>query len=203
MDNKKLDYFRDRLLKEKEKVAEIINGLDHGGLDDSLRDSTSELSSYDNHPADIGTETFEIERNRGLRANEVTQLKMIERALEKIDKGGYGTCEICGREIDGERLEALPSASLCIDCKETRVPDSLTYWQDRPIEETVIGYPFGSTNKDNEDYTGYDGEDVWQELESFNSINYMLWDDEDESMQGIVEETDKISNEQYKRQLPD
>jgi sporulation protein, yteA family len=203
VDNKKLDYFRDRLLKEKEKVAEIINGLDHGGLDDSLRDSTSELSSYDNHPADIGTETFEIERNRGLRANEVTQLKMIERALEKIDKGGYGTCEICGREIDGERLEALPSASLCIDCKETRVPDSLTYWQDRPIEETVIGYPFGSTNKDNEDYTGYDGEDVWQELESFNSINYMLWDDEDESMQGIVEETDKISNEQYKRQLPD
>jgi peptidoglycan/xylan/chitin deacetylase (PgdA/CDA1 family) len=67
----------------------------------------------------------------------------------------------------------------------------------------MLCFPFGSYNKDAEDYTGYDGEDVWQELESYNSVNYMLWDEEDESMQGIVEETDKISNEQYKRQLPD
>jgi YteA family regulatory protein len=204
MDTDKLNYFRGKLNEEREHINHLVEGLyDTGDLRDSLRDSTSELSSYDNHPADIASETFEIERNRALRANEITRLRAIDSALKKIDDGTYGICGMCGREIDDARLEAIPSAALCIDCETKKVPNSRSNWQDRPIEETVMGYPFGSQNRDPEDYTGYDGEDTWQELESYNSVNYMLWDEEDESMQGVVEETDKISNEQYRRQLPD
>lgn len=204
MDNKGLMYYKKILIKEKENIKDVIKGLEDNGLDGSLRESTSELSLADNHPADIASETFEIERNRALKSNEVTQLRMVEDALDRIEKGTYGICKLCGKEISSERLNVIPYTNLCIKCEETKVPNSRSFWQDRPIEETVIGYPFGSTNKDSDDYTGYDGEDTWQELESFNSLNYMMWDDdEDEDDQGVVELTDKISNEQYKRQLPD
>ncbi|KPU43992.1 general stress protein 16O [Oxobacter pfennigii] len=205
MDKNKLQYFEDRLREEKEKEDLIIHKLnDDMGLDSSLKDQTSELSSYDNHPADIASETFEIEKNRALKANEVTHMRMIDNALEKIKNGTYGVCEKCKNNIDEERLDAIPYTNLCIHCERETEPNYKTYWQDRPIEETVMEYPFYDDDIDSEDYTGYDGEDVWQELESYNSVNYMLWDDdEDEDDQGIVEEIDRISNAQYKRQLPD
>lgn len=51
---------------------------------------------------------------RALRSN----LRLVERALAKMDAGTYGTCERCGRPIAPERLEALPWAMLCISCKQ-------------------------------------------------------------------------------------
>jgi DnaK suppressor protein len=51
---------------------------------------------------------------RALRSN----LRDVERALAKLDAGTYGTCERCGRPIGPERLEAIPWALLCIDCKK-------------------------------------------------------------------------------------
>lgn len=205
MDRNKLEHFKNRLYEEKESIESIINRLeDDMGVGISQRDETSELSLCDNHPGDIGSETFEAEKNKALKANELTHMKMIEDSLARIKKGTYGICNICGSEISDERLEVIPFTSLCIDCEKTEKPDYKTYWQDRPIEETVVRNIFGNTNRDPEDYTGYDGEDVWQELESYNSLNYMAWDDnEDDEDQGIVEDIDRISNEQYRRQLPD
>ena len=51
-----------------------------------------------------------------LRSN----LKDVDRALERIDDGTYGLCERCGKPIDPDRLEARPWALLCIDCKQKR-----------------------------------------------------------------------------------
>ncbi|HEY7762184.1 MAG TPA: TraR/DksA family transcriptional regulator [Actinomycetota bacterium] len=51
---------------------------------------------------------------RALRSN----LHDVDRALEKLAAGTYGTCERCGRPIAPERLDALPWATLCIDCKQ-------------------------------------------------------------------------------------
>ncbi|GIU96607.1 MAG: hypothetical protein KatS3mg013_0410 [Actinomycetota bacterium] len=45
------------------------------------------------------------------------ELEEVERALEKIDRGQYGVCERCGRPIGDDRLDAIPWATLCIDCK--------------------------------------------------------------------------------------
>ncbi|HBM79826.1 MAG: TraR/DksA C4-type zinc finger protein [Clostridiales bacterium] len=203
MDRKDIEYFKKRLEDEKADIERKIKRIDENlGVGDSLRDGISELSSYDNHPADIASETFEAEKNRALKANEMNYFKRIEDALERINNGKYGICEICGREIEKERLNAVPYANLCIDCEKTKKQNYKTYSKDRPVEEEVSGYPFSKNGMSEEDYTGYDGEDTWQELESYNSINYMLQDDdEDENMQGVVEKTDKISNEQYKRQL--
>ena len=51
-----------------------------------------------------------------LRSN----LRDVERALERIDDGTYGLCERCGKPIDRDRLDARPWALLCIDCKQKR-----------------------------------------------------------------------------------
>lgn len=203
MDAKHLEHFKSLLYDEMERTNEILNGIkENMGLEESLKDNTSELSSYDNHPADLGSETFEIEKNRALKANEVTHMKKIEDALNRIENGQYGICEICKKEIDYERLKAVPYATLCASCESER-GSNYDHPQDRPVEESVNLHPFGEKSGNAEDYTGYDGEDVWQELTNYDSPNYMLLDDEDEDRQGIVEETDKISNEQYKKQLGD
>jgi DnaK suppressor protein len=55
-----------------------------------------------------------ISVSRALRSN----LRDVERALRKMETGSYGTCESCGNPIALERLEALPWALLCIDCKQ-------------------------------------------------------------------------------------
>jgi RNA polymerase-binding transcription factor DksA len=73
-----------------------------------------ELSKVDQHPGELGTETFE--RERDLRALMIleSELKDIEDALRRLDEGSYGICEACGKPIDDERLAAKPWARFCI-----------------------------------------------------------------------------------------
>lgn len=80
-----------------------------------------------NHMADDGTDAFDQAASLALYRNEQALLDQVERALARIDKGTYGTCERCGCEIDYARLKAIPYASLCIDCQthlETPKPNS-------------------------------------------------------------------------------
>ena len=70
-----------------------------------------------NHLADDATEVFTRERNLALRNNAQDLLAQVEAALQRLDEGTYGTCARCDREIDIERLEALPYATLCITCQ--------------------------------------------------------------------------------------
>ena len=80
-------------------------------------DPTLDTESYGNHMADVGSETYEMEKNLGLLDNLRRQLEMTDAALARFDQGTYGICANCGRPIDPNRLEALPHATLCIDCK--------------------------------------------------------------------------------------
>ena len=86
-----------------------------GDTDRGLSDSVSELSAVDQHPADLGTETFEAERDVSIQESVEAELADIERALSRLDDGTYGTCEVCGRPIGDARLDALPAARLCIE----------------------------------------------------------------------------------------
>ena len=56
--------------------------------------------------------------DRGRSSEERSNLRDVERALQKMETGAYGRCERCGSPIAVERLEALPWAVLCIDCKQ-------------------------------------------------------------------------------------
>lgn len=63
------------------------------------------------------TEAFELERRLALEKQLTDALVGVEHALEKYEAGTYGVCDLCGQPIEPARLEALPQASLCLDCK--------------------------------------------------------------------------------------
>lgn len=63
------------------------------------------------------TETLELEKRLGMENRIRQEMAGIEHALDKFEKGTYGTCDNCGKPIAPERLEALPQASLCMNCK--------------------------------------------------------------------------------------
>ncbi|HAS04235.1 MAG TPA: molecular chaperone DnaK [Dehalococcoidia bacterium] len=66
------------------------------------------------------TETADLENRMALEHRTREQLAEVERALDKFDKGTYGTCEICGKPINPERLEALPQALYCMECNANK-----------------------------------------------------------------------------------
>jgi len=109
------DLFRQRLLDERKRVADAIEYLHHenpGSLEDE-----SEETPIDNHLAETATITLDREIDYSLEESATRALSAIDAALERIEEGSYGLCRSCGRQIAPERLEAIPYATLCIECK--------------------------------------------------------------------------------------
>jgi DnaK suppressor protein len=69
--------------------------------------------------AAAATHVFEQQRDLALRDHDRQLLAAVEEALARVEAGTYGTCTSCGNPIGAERLEALPSAALCIECQRT------------------------------------------------------------------------------------
>ena len=106
---------RDRLAEERERLEELRRGFDAEHLhDESEEDSSSELSHIDNHPADIGSDTFEREKDFSILEQVEAELDDVERALRRLDEGSYGRCQACGEPIADERLEAMPATRFCL-----------------------------------------------------------------------------------------
>ncbi len=72
---------------------------------------------FDDDPADAGSASFERETAQSLSKHAKDLLTQIDDALRRIDNGTYGICERCKEHIEKERLEAIPYARLCMDCK--------------------------------------------------------------------------------------
>ncbi|HEX8906296.1 MAG TPA: TraR/DksA C4-type zinc finger protein [Longimicrobiaceae bacterium] len=103
------------LLRERAKVLENIGHFDER-LND-LRERAGELSLYRFHPADIGTESHDQERDFLLTSVGGRRLYQIDEALERLYKTpeDFGKCEVCGRQIELERLEVIPETRLCAE----------------------------------------------------------------------------------------
>ncbi len=210
MDHKQLEHYKKLLINERKSIEDTLKRMDENEPNGSLKEYYDELSSYDNHPADIASETYEMEMNYNLKNNENLRLMEVEKALANIENGTYGKCATCGKEIVADRMEILPTAIQCMDCEKDGL--SVQYETNtRPVEEEVLYPPYGRTFKDtDEDYNGFDGEDAWQEVARFNKTdahNMALdWYDNnmyDEKPAGIVEDVENISNEYYVEQLED
>ena len=76
-----------------------------------------EEETFDNHLGDSAAVTYDREMDYSLEENSGHVLSAIDAALARIDEGTFGTCERCGKPITEERLEAMPYATKCIDCK--------------------------------------------------------------------------------------
>jgi DnaK suppressor protein len=83
----------------------------------SIEEELGEISGRgdDNHLADMATATYDRELDEGLEESAQHTVDEIDAALQRIEAGSYGTCEICGEPIGGERLSAIPWTRLCID----------------------------------------------------------------------------------------
>lgn len=113
-----VEHFRSLLLEKRGAVAAALENL-HRENSRSLEEETGELvsGSADQHLADTATETVEREIGNTLEEHDVRLLDAIDAALGRIEDGTYGKCVNCGGPIPEERLEALPWATLCLDCK--------------------------------------------------------------------------------------
>jgi RNA polymerase-binding transcription factor DksA len=76
--------------------------------------SVAETSTIDQHQADLGTETFERERDQSLLEDIEHEIADVRRAFVRLDRGSYGRCEACGTRIPDERLAAMPAARFCL-----------------------------------------------------------------------------------------
>lgn len=104
-----------RLSDERRRLLDLRATTETGGIEEtSQQDSLSELSSTDQHPADVGTETLEREQSLSLLEQIDAQLVDVDRALQRVEAGDYGKCEACGAPIDDERLAERPAARFCI-----------------------------------------------------------------------------------------
>lgn len=107
MSERMLSYFQDMLNAEKTRILE--------NPEDSVLDSPIHQTADLN---DAATAVEELERSSHFQARNAKLLQKIEQALLRIKSGDFGYCRECNEEIDLGRLEARPTAELCIDCKD-------------------------------------------------------------------------------------
>lgn len=125
----------EQLQTEAQVLREKLHHLGQAGDVLNLVSATSELSVYDNHPADIGSEMFERSKDISLRENLAQALTGVEAALARLADGTYGRCVHCGKYIARERLAALPDTAFCLECQSAREAAEAPT---RPVEEMVV-----------------------------------------------------------------
>jgi RNA polymerase-binding transcription factor DksA len=101
---------------ERDRLKGILSALegDTAGVS-AVGETLSEVSLGDQHPADVGTETFELEKDMSIRNNVEAELTDVDRAFRRVDQGTYGHCEACGRKIPQQRLQVIPAARFCVE----------------------------------------------------------------------------------------
>ena len=119
LNKKQLLYFEKRLLDERKRVLKELGRADET-FGASMQASDGDLSSYSFHMADQGTDAMEREKAFLMASKEGRFLWHIDEALRRLYRSPetFGKCHQCGNDIAFERLDALPHARYCIDCKQ-------------------------------------------------------------------------------------
>ena len=106
-----VEHFRELLLEEQRRVSSALEYLheeNSGSMDEEIPETGM---------ADTATVTVDRELDYSLEENSSHVLREIEAALGRIDAGTFGVCERCGKPIGEDRLDAMPYATKCIECK--------------------------------------------------------------------------------------
>ncbi len=110
--DKQLLARREELEAERAELLDQVEDLDAEADVNNWREG-----GFDDDPADAGSASFERETAQSLSNHARGLLTQIDDALRRMDAGTYGLCERCGEPIEAERLEAIPYATLCMECK--------------------------------------------------------------------------------------
>lgn len=108
MNDKQLDHFRAILTAWRQELMEEVDRTVH-----HMQDEPNNLPDA----ADRATQEEEFSLELRTRDRERKLIRKIGKSLEEIKSGDYGWCDTCGIEVGIRRLEARPTANLCIDCK--------------------------------------------------------------------------------------
>lgn len=127
------ECYRALLLEKQAQVVKGLQGIKDSTFSESLKERTGEDSTYDQHSADLALETFEREKDLGIKDGLEIDKAKIALALDRIEKGTYGNCLRCGNPIPEGRLQAVPEAELCIHCQ--REQEEIAPASRRPVEE--------------------------------------------------------------------
>lgn len=212
MNDKKLQHFKEKLLQEKEQQLQSLKNREKE-KDQTMELLDSELSSYDNHPADVGTELYMMEQEEGFKEQIKIVIDKIDDSLEDIEEGKYGICNNCNKEIKEERLELIPYAKTCLDCSEAEKDNNIdnNVKDNNKIYESLNYQSFSLTPDENKDSTGYDKEDTLEDVFEDNIVpkdpslstgdNIGLVEEGKYNDSEVVEEIEKISEEEYKETL--
>ncbi|HHT9159551.1 MAG: hypothetical protein A2099_07260 [Planctomycetes bacterium GWF2_39_10] len=117
MKAEEVTQFKKLLLMLREKLVGKVDSMQGEALKRSRQDASGDLSNVPIHMADVGTDNYERELMIELIQNGEESVRSIDTALEKIEDGTFGVCELCAKKITKERLKAVPYAKLCIDCQ--------------------------------------------------------------------------------------
>ncbi|WP_226036586.1 TraR/DksA C4-type zinc finger protein [Aquibacillus saliphilus] len=149
------------LLQQKKEV------LGHLKINESNSNEkmTGDLSNYDNHPGDQGTELYDQEKDIALDEHAKQKNREINQALHAIENKNYGKCEICGKDIQEERLLAVPTT---FRCKKHAASELREY---RPVEEEIMEPDIIRRDAKAEatESTAFNGKDAWQAVEEYGS----------------------------------
>ena len=115
-----LDLLRSRLESEQERLTHELEQLRASARPTDERREGSPFGKREEE----ATETSELETRLVLEKRIRDQLAGVEHALAKFENKTYGLCDICGKPIDPARLEALPQASLCLNCKASQAKNA-------------------------------------------------------------------------------
>ncbi|WP_080875386.1 TraR/DksA C4-type zinc finger protein [Oceanobacillus timonensis] len=148
-----MEQLKQRLLARQEELIERVNEKTEMKYEFS-QEVIGELSNYDNHPADTGTELFEREKDSALERHAESELEDINKAIHAMEEGTYGICKVCGGNIEPERLEALPTA----DCCKQHAEQWAFHGETTPKE----------TFKVRED----GGENSWEDVQQYGTSSY-------------------------------
>ena len=117
--------FKKLLLSLRERLVGKVDVMQGETLKKSRQDASGDLSNVPIHMADVGTDNYERDIMIELIQNGEEGVRNIDTALEKIEEGAFGVCELCTKKINKERLKAVPYAKLCIDCQREEEIDVL------------------------------------------------------------------------------
>lgn len=118
MSKKMIAHFEKRLMEERRRVLKELGH--HDETFSNPQSADGDLSSYSFHMADQGTDAMEREKAFLFASQEGRFLWHIDQALRRLYKSPetFGKCHSCGRDINFDRLDALPHARFCIECKQ-------------------------------------------------------------------------------------
>lgn len=188
------------LLQARQHLVRQLGEKSSPGREESMRESVTDLSFADNHPADLGSENFERSKDLSLREHAQIRLRLVDEALARIEKGTYGLCLRCGKDIPGDRLKAVPEAALCRRCREYVDRSGIDAGR-RPVEEDLLRPPFDRSAVAGD--PGLDSKDFWEEVARHNKRPRIYEDALEEEERGLVEETDALTNEEFRDQITD